>query len=75
MPLFLFYLWRLGMSNKIAQQEEIVAKAFSEVERLGKAAEARWEEWSALRSLEQKAYNAWRVEHKLLSKMKENNYE
>ena len=57
--------------SEIKKQEEVVAEAFIELERLGEVAEAKMDEWEILRDKEKKQFEAWRAEHRLLSKMKE----
>ncbi len=57
--------------GEIKKQERVVAEALSELERLSEAAEAKMDEWDILRDKEQKAFEAWRVEHRLLIKMKD----
>jgi hypothetical protein len=57
--------------SEIKKQEEVVSEAFIELERLSEAAEAKMDEWDILRDKERKQFEAWRVEHRLLSKMME----
>ena len=57
--------------GEIKKQEEIVEEAFRCMERTAEAAAAKMDEWDILRDKEQKQFEAWRVEHRLLSKMKE----
>ena len=59
------------MMVDIKKQEKVVAEALSELERLSEVTEAKMDEWDILRDKEQKAFEAWRVEHRLLGKMKE----
>ena len=56
--------------SEIAKQELAVTEAFIELERLSEVAEAKFEEWSLARTLEQKAFDAWLTEQRLLSRMK-----
>jgi len=57
--------------RSIKEQEEIVEEAFRCMERTAEAAEAKMDEWDILRDKEQKQFEAWRVEHRILSEMKE----
>ena len=58
------------MSDEIEKQEDVVLAAFSEAERIAEEAEAKMMEWDILRDRERKAFDAWRVELRLLCKMK-----
>ena len=57
--------------RSVREQEEIVEEAFRCMERTAKAAEAKMDEWDILRDREQKQFEVWRVEHRLLRKLKE----
>jgi len=57
------------MINEIKKQEEIVAKALSELERLSEVTEAKMHEWDAARNIEKKAFDVWLVEARILIKM------
>ncbi len=59
------------MSDEIAKQKAVVAEARREMELSGKAAEAPMDKWSDLRNIEQKAFEAWRVECRILWRMEE----
>jgi hypothetical protein len=64
------------MSDEIKKQKEVVLEAWSELRRIARALQAEvhespTHEWEALRDMEQKAFEAWRVEDGLLRKMKE----
>ena len=57
--------------GEIKEQEEIVEEAFRCMERTAEEAADKMDEWDILRDKEQKQFEAWRVENRLLSKMKE----
>jgi len=57
------------MINEIKKQEEVVAEALSELERLCEEAQAKMNEWDAVRNREKKAFDVWRVETKILLDM------
>jgi len=57
------------MTDEIKKQEEIVAEALSELERLCEEAQAKMNEWDAARNREKKAFDAWLVETKILLNM------
>ncbi len=57
------------MIDEIEKQEEIVAEALSELERLSEVTEAKRNEWDAARNIELKAFDVWLVETKILLNM------
>ena len=57
------------MINEIKKQEEVVAEALSELERLCIEAQIKMNEWDAVRNREKKAFDVWRVETKILLDM------
>jgi len=59
------------MSDEIKKQEEVILEALRAMERTAKEAEATLREWEILRDREQQQFEAWRIEHRLLRKMKE----
>ena len=61
------------MLEEISRQELVVAALLYDAEYLAEVADAKFEEWSLARTLEQKAFDEWLAEHRLLSRMKEAN--
>ena len=51
--------------SEIKKQEEVVAEALSELERLSEVAEAKMNEWDIVRDKEKMAFDAWLVEAKM----------